>query len=427
MRRRLATAAALSLALALGAPAVVGAAAPRATTGRRHVGRRDDRHGHGDGRARRRGDDLDRRVRHDHRLRAEDERAQRRERHRPGRRLGAADGAGRPASRSTTASSRPTTTARRGERTGRSAPVRLRRSRSARRARSGRPALSCPAPSTRTASRRPGTSEYGTSRSYGSRSATADAGLGHERAHGLGRSHRPAARGPPTTSGSSPRTPPARPAAASGASAPTRARACRRARRATWVARPPGSAAPSIPRAGTRSRGSSTAATTAYGSRTPERGVGFGTRSTTVSETLTGLPAGTTIHYRIVARSDAGTSAGRDRTFRTTDGPAVVTGPVTEVGPTSATATGSRRPAGPQHELVVRVRHDDAGTGRGRRSRRAGSGSGPVAGDRAPHRAAARRPSSTSASSRRARPGATLRRGRRLPHERGPARGHRAA
>lgn len=86
--------------------------------------------------------------------------------------------------------------------------------------------------------------------------------------------------------------------------------------------------------------------TTRYGARTPERGVGFGTRSTTVSETLSGLPAGTTIHYRIVARSDAGTSAGRDRTFRTTDGPAVVTGPVTELGPAAATATGSVDPRG---------------------------------------------------------------------------------
>lgn len=85
---------------------------------------------------------------------------------------------------------------------------------------------------------------------------------------------------------------------------------------------------------------------TAYGSRTPERGAGYGTRSTTFTETLTGLPAGTTIHYRIVARSDAGTSAGRDRTFRTTDGPAVVTGPVTELGPDAATATGAVDPRG---------------------------------------------------------------------------------
>ena len=83
-----------------------------------------------------------------------------------------------------------------------------------------------------------------------------------------------------------------------------------------------------------------------YGSRTPERPVGGGTTATTFSETLSGLQPGTTIHYRIAARSDAGTVFGRDRSFSTSAGPTVATGPATEIGATTANANGSVNPNG---------------------------------------------------------------------------------
>jgi hypothetical protein len=57
--------------------------------------------------------------------------------------------------------------------------------------------------------------------------------------------------------------------------------------------------------------------TTAYGSSTSENDAGFGTSGDAEHATITGLKAGTTYHYRIVAKSWAGTSYGSDRTFET--------------------------------------------------------------------------------------------------------------
>ncbi len=86
--------------------------------------------------------------------------------------------------------------------------------------------------------------------------------------------------------------------------------------------------------------------TNGYGLRTPERSVGGGTSSITFEESLSGLQPGTTYHYRIAGRSDAGTTYGNDRTFKTTAGPTVVTGPAAEISGTSASATGSVNPNG---------------------------------------------------------------------------------
>lgn len=61
--------------------------------------------------------------------------------------------------------------------------------------------------------------------------------------------------------------------------------------------------------------------TTAYGSRTDDQRVGPAIAPVAVSAAVSGLPPGTTIHYRFVATSDFGTFAGADRTFAT---PAVV-------------------------------------------------------------------------------------------------------
>ncbi|MGH2854596.1 MAG: hypothetical protein ACRDLF_10470 [Solirubrobacteraceae bacterium] len=57
--------------------------------------------------------------------------------------------------------------------------------------------------------------------------------------------------------------------------------------------------------------------TTAYGAQTPTAAAGSGTTSVKISQVVTGLQAGTTYHYRIVAISAGGPSDGQDRTFTT--------------------------------------------------------------------------------------------------------------
>ena len=58
--------------------------------------------------------------------------------------------------------------------------------------------------------------------------------------------------------------------------------------------------------------------TTAYGSRTSDTAAGRGESGVSAAATISGLTAGTSYHFRIVARSDAGTTYGTDRTFTTT-------------------------------------------------------------------------------------------------------------
>jgi hypothetical protein len=57
--------------------------------------------------------------------------------------------------------------------------------------------------------------------------------------------------------------------------------------------------------------------TTAYGSTTTPKTLGPDNKSDSFNATLTGLPSGTTFHYRAVVISDFGTFAGPDRTFTT--------------------------------------------------------------------------------------------------------------
>jgi hypothetical protein len=66
-------------------------------------------------------------------------------------------------------------------------------------------------------------------------------------------------------------------------------------------------------------------ATTAYGQTTPGQTTGPDNAADAFSAALTGLPAGTTIHYRAVATSDFGTQVGADQTL-TTQSPPVVPG-----------------------------------------------------------------------------------------------------
>jgi hypothetical protein len=85
---------------------------------------------------------------------------------------------------------------------------------------------------------------------------------------------------------------------------------------------------------------------TKYGSRTAPRSAGSGTRATSVSTHVSKLNPGRLYHYRVVATSDAGTSRGADRTFSTGGPPLVRTGAAREIGTTSARLTGSVNPQG---------------------------------------------------------------------------------
>jgi hypothetical protein len=58
--------------------------------------------------------------------------------------------------------------------------------------------------------------------------------------------------------------------------------------------------------------------TTAYGQTTPTQSIPVGNDPAAFTAQLTGLPAGTLIHYRAVAQSDFGTFAGADQTLTTT-------------------------------------------------------------------------------------------------------------
>jgi hypothetical protein len=64
--------------------------------------------------------------------------------------------------------------------------------------------------------------------------------------------------------------------------------------------------------------------TSAYGRRTPTADAGAGTKAHTVSAALAGLRPFATYHYRLVAFSAAGTTRGRDRTFKTLQIPTVL-------------------------------------------------------------------------------------------------------
>jgi hypothetical protein len=57
--------------------------------------------------------------------------------------------------------------------------------------------------------------------------------------------------------------------------------------------------------------------TSSFGSRTPSRSAGSGVGARSVAAPLSGLTAGTVYHFRLVARSDAGTSVGARATFTT--------------------------------------------------------------------------------------------------------------
>jgi phosphodiesterase/alkaline phosphatase D-like protein len=125
--------------------------------------------------------------------------------------------------------------------------------------------------------------------------------------------------------------------------------------------------------------------TTAYGSVTPTRSAGAGTSPVSAAEPITGLTPDTTYHFRIVATSGAGTTAGQDVVFRTkvacvpggASPPAVATQAATGVLARGANLHGRVDPNG-----CVAMYHFEYGTtagyGRVTPTRSAGAGTSPV-------------------------------------------------
>jgi phosphodiesterase/alkaline phosphatase D-like protein len=83
--------------------------------------------------------------------------------------------------------------------------------------------------------------------------------------------------------------------------------------------------------------------TSAYGYQTSAASAGAGSSNVAVEQSLSGLSASTTYHYRLVGDSAGGTVYGNDATFSTTatPSPTVTTGAATSVGFASATLAGT--------------------------------------------------------------------------------------
>ncbi len=88
--------------------------------------------------------------------------------------------------------------------------------------------------------------------------------------------------------------------------------------------------------------------TTSYGTKIPvsPESVGSGTEYVAVSQTPTGLKAGTTYHFRVVAEGEAGKATGEDKSFTTLKLPDATTEPATAIKATQATLNGKVNPGG---------------------------------------------------------------------------------
>ena len=91
---------------------------------------------------------------------------------------------------------------------------------------------------------------------------------------------------------------------------------------------------------------------TSYSAQVSSQSAGSGTSAQAVGATLTGLPSGTTIHYRIVASYGSSTIVvGADATFKTlgaaptVPAPSATTGAAANVGPNGAQLTGTVGPS----------------------------------------------------------------------------------
>ena len=95
--------------------------------------------------------------------------------------------------------------------------------------------------------------------------------------------------------------------------------------------------------------------TTAYGSTIPCSSLpGSGTSAVNVSAAIAGLSANTPYHFRLVARTTAGTGTSSDATFTTPpNAPAVTTGDATGISTTGATLGGSVNAQGADTTCVI--------------------------------------------------------------------------
>jgi hypothetical protein len=85
---------------------------------------------------------------------------------------------------------------------------------------------------------------------------------------------------------------------------------------------------------------------TAYGTKTTVKSAGSGASPQNEAEAIAKLQVGKTYHFRIVATSDAGTTTGADASFATSSSPVAVTADATPVAVTSATLRGQVTPNG---------------------------------------------------------------------------------
>ena len=201
--------------------------------------------------------------------------------------------------------------------------------------------------------------EYGTSTSYGTKTATTDAGSGSDVESGLGRRQRPGRREDLPL-------PPRRDELGGDGAGCRRDVRHRRAARGHDVRREldrhdereaERQGRPERPRDDLRLRVRHD--DVLRDEDAVSASAGSGARATNVSLGVSGLKSGTTYHFRLVATSDAGTRNGADQTFTTTtSAPTVVTGQASAVGPTSATLGGSVNPERALDDVVRRVRDE---------------------------------------------------------------------
>jgi 6,7-dimethyl-8-ribityllumazine synthase len=85
---------------------------------------------------------------------------------------------------------------------------------------------------------------------------------------------------------------------------------------------------------------------TGYGTKTPVKDAGSAAGVASVSAPVTGLKTGQTYHFRLVATSDAGTARGSDHTFVASAAPTVTTTAASSVNDTTAKVNGSVNPNG---------------------------------------------------------------------------------
>lgn len=96
---------------------------------------------------------------------------------------------------------------------------------------------------------------------------------------------------------------------------------------------------------------------TSYGVNGKEHSAGSGAKPVSVHDTASNLIPGTVYHYRLVATSRFGTTAGADRTFKTAGNPPpdVATGPATNLSQNGATLTGVVNPRGQKTTWLFQV------------------------------------------------------------------------